>query len=120
MIGKTIKNIVSQTGVKVCPVLVKIENPNKPLVVYNLDSLQPDYHKDLSGVPSQISYTVSIYSKDYDEIESLSLSIFNLLRTYSDSSVNQIRVTSMQDAGYNIDTECFQRDISVTAIMNVE
>jgi hypothetical protein len=119
MIGKTIKNIVSQTGVKVCPIVAKIEQTTKPYIVYNLDSISPDYHKDLSIVPIQLSYTITIYGNDFDEIEAISLQIFNLMRVYKDETVVQIRVVSMQDSAFDTTSLAYQRDISINASIQI-
>lgn len=116
MVGTDLYNILKTiTSLKVCPVVIAGEPiAGTKYLVYNLDSMQPAYMKRETKVPAVYNYTLSVYSKKYDELEDYNNQIFSLLVAYTSASISLIRMADAHDAGFNVDYGLFQRDIQIT------
>ena len=76
------------------------ENTTLPLIIYTVDSLEPEYDKDC-WVGDICTFSVISFSEDYANLQLIATQVRAALDTKSTTGTNRITLTGQQE-GYNI------------------
>jgi flagellar biosynthesis/type III secretory pathway protein FliH len=117
MIGKTITDLLKANAAllelvpsgNIFPYVAN-EKTKLPLIVYNIESLDPDYTKD-GWAGDYCNFNIISIAVDYSDLQLIVAQVREAIELASGSGYQAIRLTGMAE-GYNQDEEAFMNKLS--------
>jgi hypothetical protein len=92
------------------------ENTPLPMVVYTIDSLEPDYDKD-GWNWDECSFSVVSFSEDYANLQLIATQVRTALELQKVDDTNKIYLTG-QSEGYDIGENVFLNKLTFSVVIN--
>lgn len=127
MIGKTIKSILTTNSalivlvpaVKIFPYVCN-EDTAAPLIVYTIDSVQPEYAKT-GWTGDMITFSVNSFAKDYNTLSLIVSAVRTALELnqtgYGTQNINRIYLRSVNE-GFDLSNEVFGNKLTFEVKIN--
>jgi hypothetical protein len=127
MIGKTIKSILTTNAalialvpaVKIFPYVIN-EDTTAPVIVYSIDSLDPEYTQG-GWACDTVTFSVHSFAKDYNSLSLIVSAVRTALELnqtgYSTQNINRIYLRSM-DEGYDQAADIFGNKLTFEVKIN--
>ena len=123
MIGLTIAKLLKESGNLLALVstdnifpYVANENTQLPLIIYTVDSINPEYTKD-GWCGDLINFSVISFSEDYAGLQAISTEVRKALEMQYDTDTQRIYVTGMTE-GFNISENIFLNKLTFKIEVN--